>query len=61
MKRDLPNVGPVFHRLWTKAVGTPGYNKAEWLQLCRVLQEAGMDRVESEVGETLSGKDPRTR
>jgi len=23
----------IFHTLWTKAVGTTGYNKREWLQL----------------------------
>ena len=29
----------LLHRLWTKAVGTPGYDKREWLQLERVVLE----------------------
>ncbi len=27
----------LLHRLWTKAVGTPDYDKAEWLALERAL------------------------
>ena len=30
----------LLHRLWTKAVGTEGYNKAEWKELERRLAEA---------------------
>lgn len=29
----------LFHKLWTKAVGTPGYVKAEWTELWRQLSE----------------------
>ena len=28
----------LLHRLWTKAVGTPGYVKDEWLALEALLQ-----------------------
>lgn len=27
----------LFHTLWTKAVGTPNYDKAEWMELERKL------------------------
>lgn len=27
----------LFHRLWSKAVGTLGYNKQEWLELEQLL------------------------
>jgi len=29
----------MLHRLWTKAVGQPGYNKAEWRFLEKALRE----------------------
>ncbi len=28
----------LFHKLWTKAVGTDGYNKSEWKQLERMIE-----------------------
>lgn len=27
----------LFHRLWSKAVGTPGYDKAEWKRMEALL------------------------
>lgn len=29
-----------FLRLWSKAVGTPGYNRQEWFLLSRKIEEA---------------------
>lgn len=40
--RGMPAHSPtwhLFHRLWTKAVGTDGYDKSEWLRLERILLE----------------------
>lgn len=48
-KTDLPNVGPLFHKLWTKAVGTENYVKAEWIELQRTLSELNMDRATKEL------------
>ena len=31
----------LFHRLWTKAVGTPQYRKSEWLELEKRLLDLG--------------------
>lgn len=38
-RRDLMGLTPdnLLHRLWTKAVGTPEYDKAEWMELERRL------------------------
>jgi len=30
----------LLHRLWTKAVGTPGYIKAEWMELEQIVWHA---------------------
>lgn len=35
----------LFHRLWTKAVGTTGYVKAEWMELDRRLQSERMRKL----------------
>lgn len=32
-----PELNALFHRLWTKAVGQPGYDKAEWLKLEKLI------------------------
>jgi len=32
----------IFHILWTKAVGTPGYDKDEWKELGNRLHLKGM-------------------
>lgn len=29
----------LFHKLWTKAVGTPGYVKGEWIELHRLIED----------------------
>lgn len=34
-----PALHSLFHRLWTAAVGTPGYVKADWQELERLLVE----------------------
>lgn len=40
----------LFHKLWTKAVGTPGYDKSEWQALERQLSRAlDAQRVAAEV------------
>lgn len=28
-----PGLAALFHRVWTKAVGTPDYKKSEWVEL----------------------------
>lgn len=35
---NLANGREVFHRLWTKAVGTPGYVKEQWSALERFVK-----------------------
>jgi hypothetical protein len=30
----------LFHRAWTRAVGTPGYDRAEWVRMETALNEA---------------------
>jgi hypothetical protein len=35
--RDFGTVKKLFHTLWTKAVGTKGYNKSEWKLLESVI------------------------
>lgn len=40
----------LFHRLWTKAVGTPDYIKKEWLELCAIVE-----RLDSENARLLRG------
>ena len=32
----------LFHELWTKEVGTPGYDKKKWMDLQAALQELGV-------------------
>ncbi len=31
----------LFHRLWSKDVGTPGYNKKDWVELERLILQKG--------------------
>jgi hypothetical protein len=33
----------LFHKLWSKDVGTGGYNKGDWMELQRLLQARGID------------------
>lgn len=48
---------PLFHRLWTRAVGTPGYSKADWTELSRLevaapgptVEEPEVERVAREI------------
>lgn len=35
----------LFYRLWTKAVGTPDYDKEEWKRLEKILQKAAWGLV----------------
>jgi hypothetical protein len=43
----------LLHRLWTKAVGTAGYDKREWKQLeALLLPECAVD------GEAAGGPEP---
>jgi hypothetical protein len=32
----------LFHELWTKEVGTPGYDKKKWIYIQWVLTELGV-------------------
>lgn len=32
----------LLHTLWTKAVGTEGYNKKEWQKLSQILAQKGL-------------------
>jgi hypothetical protein len=36
----------LLHKLWTKAVGTPGYDKSEWKALRRAIDEP-IERIEA--------------
>ena len=36
------------HPLWTKAVGTPGYDKAQWEELDGAIYALGRDLKEAE-------------
>jgi len=33
----------LFHKLWGEAVGKPGYNKADWMELQNLLQTRGIE------------------
>lgn len=33
----------LFHKLWSRDVGTPGYNKRDWTELQRLLQARRID------------------
>lgn len=37
MSDKHPNLWSKFHHLWSKAVGSPGYDKGEWLDLERMF------------------------
>lgn len=39
MNRSRAEISHIFHKLWTKAVGTEDYVKAEWKELNQVLDE----------------------
>jgi hypothetical protein len=32
----------LFHRVWTKAVATPDYDKSEWNRLQKMLEQRGI-------------------
>ena len=34
-----PELNSLFHRLWTKAVGTSDYSKDEWLRFEKLLEQ----------------------
>lgn len=36
----------LFHKLWTKAVGTPGYNKQEWTKLGNIITDLERRKAE---------------
>jgi hypothetical protein len=38
MNTTYRDVNHLFHRLWTRAVGTPDYNKADWKALEHVIE-----------------------
>jgi hypothetical protein len=40
----------LFNRLWTQAVGTPGYKKADWLALEQQIDEANRQAAHSATG-----------
>lgn len=40
--RPVPTPWELFHRLWTKAVGTQRYDKTEWTYLEAALLTAGL-------------------
>lgn len=33
----------LFHKLWSKDVGTPGYAKTDWMELQRLIQARGVN------------------
>lgn len=41
--RQDQGINGLFHKLWTKDVGTSGYNKNDWMELQRLLQARGID------------------
>jgi hypothetical protein len=44
------------HRLWSKAVGSPGYDKSEWLAFERLLVEAGFGPDDGPRGGSTEGR-----
>ena len=38
---ETKRLNEVFHQLWTKAVGTEGYNKEEWQELGKLIIHFG--------------------
>lgn len=51
--QPLPEeVRRLFHALWSKAVGTKSYVKAEWIELDRLLhEEINRERIEHRASE----------
>ncbi len=41
---ETDKVDRLFHTLWTKAVHTDNYDKSEWRELGRILNDAGYRR-----------------
>lgn len=39
IKEEFLKADLVFHRLWTKAVGTKDYNKKDWQLIARAMYE----------------------
>lgn len=37
MNKTMKDADAMFHKLWTKAVGTQDYNKKEWMELERLI------------------------
>lgn len=42
-KKEADQLSSIYHRLWTKAVGATGYDKAEWLRLQKLLLRYGIE------------------
>lgn len=38
-EHDAREISELFHKLWTKAVGTENYDKSQWIQLENLLHE----------------------
>ena len=47
MKHEIKTVSNLLHRLWSKAVGTSDYNKAEWRLLAMLLPNQTAEIPES--------------
>lgn len=35
----MSDINAAFHKLWTKAVGTEGYDKSQWKELGRLIEQ----------------------
>lgn len=41
-KASIEKARELFHRLWRKDVGTPGYDKKAWMNLQQVMTDLGV-------------------
>ena len=46
---DKYKIDILMHRLWTKAVGTRGYEKKEWIELERAIWETSVLKLKNEL------------
>jgi len=46
---DRNKIDILMHRLWTKAVGTKGYEKKEWIELERAIWETPALKLNGEL------------
>ncbi len=52
---DIKQLDLVLHKLWTKAVDAPAYDKKEWIKLERGIHEIASQSTNSAGGGSIAG------